>query len=336
MRAESPPSPRQDSSFEKTCGRRRLNGVAAVLLCAALALAGCAGNEGPERPKVDAITEASSAGEAPPEALALIRRALDDGRLTDAERLMDRIMLTHPKSLEARLLRGEIFLAKGRPEQAMSIFSGLQGMPEVGTRARQGLGIAMMLTGTPDRAAEHLQVAVEADPSLWRSWNALGSYYDTKEDWAAATEAYDLALAERPNDPMILNNRGFSYFMQGRLDESIADIERALHLDPELTPAQYNLRLAHAWSGRYVRALAGATDEELPRVLNNIGYVAMLRGDYENAEAYLLRAMEVDPTFNETAWQNLARLRNMRELGALEDGSLPSSPRDITAAVPGE
>ena len=317
-------------------GRRRLNGVAAVVLCASLALAGCAVSEGPERPKVDAITETSSAGEAPPEALALIGRALEDDRLTDAERLMDRIMLTHPRSLEARLLRGEILLAKGQPDQAMSVFSGLKDLPEVSTRARQGLGIAMMLTGAPDPAAEHLKAAVEADPSLWRAWNALGSYYDTKEDWAESNEAYALALAERPNDPMILNNRGFSYFMQDRLDEAIADIERALHLDPELTPAQYNLRLAHAWSGRYVRALSGATDAELPRVLNNIGYVAMLRGDYDNAEAYLMRAMEVDPTFNETAWQNLARLRNMRELGAVETGGLPATPRDVTAAVPGE
>jgi Flp pilus assembly protein TadD len=266
----------------------------------------------------------------------MTRTAIAENRLADAERMSDRMLLMDPNNLEARLLRGEVLLAKGRPNRAMAVFSGLQDLPEVSARARQGLGISMLLADTPRPAFGHLKAAVEADPTLWRAWNALGSYYDTQEAWAEAIEAYDLALAEHPNDAMILNNRGFSYFMQGRLDEAVADIERALRLDPELKPAQFNLRLAHAWSGRYVRALTGVTDKDLPRVLNNIGYVAMMRGDLENAEAYLMRAMEVDPTFNETAWQNLARLRHMRELGAVETGSLPTTPRDITAAAPGE
>lgn len=274
--------------------------------------------------------------EPPPEAIALANKALADNRLKDAELLSDRLILTYPKSLEARLLRGEVFLAKGKPDQAMAVFSGMKDLPEVSARAQQGLGISMMLTGAPERGSEHLKAAVLEDPSLWRAWNALGSYYDTQEAWADAVEAYDLALAEHPNDAMIINNRGFSHFMQGQMDEAIADLERALKLDPELRPAQYNLRLAHAWSGHYVRALAGVTDEELPRVLNNIGYVAMMRGDLDNAEAYLMRAMEADPAFNETAWQNLARLRNIRELGAVETGSLPTTPRDITAAAPDE
>lgn len=269
-----------------------------------------------------------------PEALELARKALAENRLKDAELLSDRLLLTHPRSLEARLLRGEVLLAKAKPDQAMAVFSGLKDLPEVSARAQQGLGIAMLLTGAPDQGAEHLKAAVEADPTLWRAWNALGSYHDTQEAWAEAIEAYEFALAERPNDAMILNNRGFSHFMRGQLEEAVADLERALRLDPDLRPAQYNLRLAHAWSGRYVRALAGVTDEELPQVLNNIGYVAMMRGDLENAEAYLMRAMEVDPTFNETAWQNLARLRHIRELGIAEMGSLPTTPRDITAAAP--
>ena len=282
------------------------------------------------------MTATTEAVRVSPEAIEMTRTAIAENRLDDAERMSDRMLLMDSSNLEARLLRGEVLLAKGRPNRAMAIFSGLQDLPEVSARARQGLGIAMLLADTPRPAVGHLKAAVEADPTLWRAWNALGSYYDTQGDWAEAIEAYDLALAEHPNDAMILNNRGFSYFMQGRLDEAVADIERALRLDPDLKPAQFNLRLAHAWSGRYVRALTGVTDKDLPRVLNNIGYIAMMRGDLENAEAYLMRAMEVDPTFNETAWQNLARLRHMRELGAVETGSLPTTPRDITAAAPGE
>lgn len=286
-----------------------------------------------EEAKMAATPEAAKVS---PEAIELVNKALAEDRLKDAERLTDRILLTDPGNLEARLLRGETLLAKGKTNQAMAIFSGLQDLPEVSARARQGLGISMLLTGTPEPAVGHLKAAVEADPTLWRAWNALGSYHDSQESWAEAVEAYDMALAEHPNDAMILNNRGFSYFMQGRLDEAIADMQQALRLDPEMERAQFNLRLAHAWDGQYVRAMTGVRDEDLPRVLNNIGYVAMMRGDLENAEAYLMRAMEADPTFNQTAWQNLARLRHMRELGALETGGPPKTPRDITAAATGE
>ncbi len=44
----------------------------------------------------------------------------------------------------------------------------------------------------------------------------------------------------------------------------------------------------------------------------------MLRGDLDNAEAYLLRAMEADPSFNRIAWRNLAYLRNIRDVKAAD------------------
>ncbi len=117
---------------------------------------------------------------------------------------------------------------------------------------------------------------------------------------------------------MLYNNRGFSYLMQGRLEESILDLNRALRLDPDMAPAHINLRLTLAWSGRYAHAMMGATDEDMSKVLNNVGYVALLRGDLDNAEAYLQRAMEADPSFNKIAWRNLTYLRNMRDLTAAD------------------
>jgi Flp pilus assembly protein TadD len=56
----------------------------------------------------------------------------------------------------------------------------------------------------------------------------------------------------------------------------------------------------------------------MARILNNIGFIAVMRGDYDNAEAYLLRAMEADPRYNETAARNLTYLRQVRELAKAE------------------
>jgi Tfp pilus assembly protein PilF len=109
--------------------------------------------------------------------------------------------------------------------------------------------------------------------------------------------------------------------MQKRLEEAVADFNRALRMDPEFEVARENLRLALAWQGKYVHAMAGASNRDMPRILNNTGFIALMRGDYGNAEAYLLRAMEIDPMYNDTAARNLAYLKQVRELAKAKSES---------------
>ena len=251
---------------------------------------------------------------AAPETLVLAQRALAEQRYGDANKLRERVLIADPQNLEARLLGAELSLATGAPKQAAEIFESLIASPEVAAPALQGHGISLMLLGARNRGVESLRQAVELDPTLWRAWNALGYYYDYERDWAAAAESYSRALEGNPNSAFIFNNRGFSMLMQKRLDEAIEDLNLALKIEPDFEVAQENLRLALAWSGRYIHAMSGTADRDMARVLNNIGFIAVLRGDYKNAEAYLLRAMEVDPSYNDVASRNLKYLEQVREL----------------------
>ncbi len=255
---------------------------------------------------------------AAPGTLDLAERALAEERYRDAKQLLERVLMAEPDNARAKLAAAELRLATGAPAPAAEAFETLIDEPQVRTRALQGQGIALMLTGKRAQGLASLEQAVAEDPTLWRAWNALGYYHDSRRDWAAAAECYGKALEGNPDSALIYNNRGFSMLMQERTEESIADLNRAIELDPDFEVAQENLRLALAWSGRYIHAMSGASERDMARLLNNIGFVALMRGDYANAEAYLLRAMEVDAGYNDVASRNLSYLRQVRELDKAE------------------
>jgi Flp pilus assembly protein TadD len=178
----------------------------------------------------------------------------------------------------------------------------------------QGEGLALLLNG--DLAASHrsLRAAVDAEPHLWRAWNGLGRYHDAGGRWQEAALAYQRALDAAPHSAVTMNNLGMSLLRQERYDEAAASFARALEVDPGLDAARTNLRLALAFQGRYTEALSGISVDERPRAFNNLGYVALLKGDHERAEAYFMRSLEASPSFYAPAWQNLELLASLEEM----------------------
>jgi len=297
------------------CLTNMVGGIALIVL----GLAGCTSTADdpmtvkPETMLTQPVTPVGAA------TLDLAERALYEGRIDDARALLGRAVFDVGDRPRAQLIAAEVQLASGAYRQAATAFRELVTSQEVKARALQGEGIALSLAdGASESGYVSLQAAVAQDPSLARAWNALGYYHDLRREWQEAAESYTRALVIDPNSAMILNNRGFSMLMQGRIKEAVADLGEALRQDPALRPARENLRLALAWDGDYALALAGAEDGGLARALNNVGYVALLRGDQDSAEALFLRAIEADPAFNTTAARNLAYLRSLRESNRIE------------------
>ena len=280
--------------------------LAAVAACALL-LAAC-GTAGQDQPQVQAPPVVS------PEVVIVAEQAIEQGRHGDAKLLLERVLLSDPGNLRARLAMAEIQLAFRNLEAADKAFLALAEVPENAARAQQGHGIALLLLGQDDEALDALQQATAKDPSLWRAWNAMGSLHDRGGNWDQASLAYDQAIALKPDSAMLYNNRGFSYVLRRHPEAAIADFDKALQLDPKLTAARENLRLAFAWTGQYERALVGVSRKDIGRAFNNIGFVALLRGDLPAAESYLLRSMEADASFNKVANKNLEYLRSLKSM----------------------
>ncbi|MGE5566496.1 MAG: tetratricopeptide repeat protein [Parcubacteria group bacterium] len=238
-------------------------------------------------------------------AVAQTQQALDEQRLSDAGEILDRAMATGLTDPRLVLLSGELYLARGEYESAVTSFSAARSTPALLARASAGLGIAQAGLGRSPEAVAALREAVAADTAQWRAWNALGVEYDRQKNWTQAEEAYAHALQSPGAGAMVYNNRGYSRMLQGRYDEASADFVTALARDPGFAVARTNLRLALAVRGDYDRATAASGAEDRAAVLNNAGFAAMMRGDLPQAKDLFQQAIAARGKFYGKAQENL-------------------------------
>lgn len=250
-----------------------------------------------------------------------IQAAFDDQRYLDAGKILDQALLVSSDDPRLTYWAGELNLARGRYEDALVNFTRVKTDPKMHTLALAGEGITLAKLGRSLEAIASLQAAVGEDPKAWRAWNALGSEYDRRHDWANAETAYSHAISASDGAAIVLNNRGFSRLSQKKLDLAIPDFVAALQKKPDLAPARANLRLAMAMQGEYERAINGAVAADQATALNNAGYAAMLRGDYEKAKDLFTRAMKAKGGYYSLAAANLEKSQSLAGGGQGKDAA---------------
>ena len=277
--------------------RGKRGGLRAFLLCTFLgALPAQAGLFDSAPPKPAGVSN---------DVILQIQTAFEDQRYLDAGKILDQALLASGKDSRLTYWAGELSLAHGRYQDALTNFASIKTDAQVRGLALEGEGIALAKLGRPDEAMASLQAAVAADPTAWRAWNALGSEFDRRHDWSSAEAAYAHAISSSGGAAIALNNRGFSRLSQKKPDLAIPDFVAALQKKPDLTPARNNLRLAMSMQGEYDRAIKGAAAADQAAVLNNAGFAAMLRGDYAKARELLTQAMKTKGGYYALAAANL-------------------------------
>lgn len=276
----------------------------ACLVAAVLALAGCA----TAAPQVDEAALRATV-QSQDAILAAAEADISARRFQMAFQRLVRLDRATSETTRARYAMAEVLLGLDRPHEALARFEAVQADPAYQVQAWQGMGLAYLAMGDAGQAATYLDRAIAADASLWRAWAGLGRAHDQHKRWTEAAAAYERGLAASPDSAVILNNQGMSLLLQHRYAEAATAFERAIAKDPTLATARTNLRIAIAWQGRYDESLIGLQAAERANALNNIGYVAMLRGDYRVAQRYFAQAMEMSPTYHHGAAANLEALK---------------------------
>ncbi|WP_370941983.1 tetratricopeptide repeat protein [Amycolatopsis sp. cg5] len=194
----------------------------------------------------------------------------------DAEALADyeRVMWLSPPFPEVYYNRGDLLAGHGDVEGALADFAyALELDPEFAPAYvnRAGLwadlgepdlarpdveaGLALdpdnpqlhCVLGRVEAAAGHhaearraYDTALAADPGLRSAWAGLAELSFDQDDATAAVEHFDRALA-LGDDPALRFNRATALAVNGRWDDAVADLRRAVELDPDDQDARSEL-----------------------------------------------------------------------------------------------
>jgi Tfp pilus assembly protein PilF len=204
---------------------------------------------------------------------------------------------------------GSIHESRGNDRLATMAFTSVLKIDPDHSSALQSLGLIYLRARNLDEAQALLERAANIDPLLWRAQNGIGILADIKGEHAKAIEAYKAALAANPGDASVLNNRGYSLYLDGQFEAASKDFLEAAARGAER--AWLNLGLVRARQKRYPEAIQlMARNVDLEVAYNDVGYIAMRQADFAVAERYFHKAIGLSPRYFEAAQRNLMELED--------------------------
>jgi len=241
--------------------------------------------------------------------------------------------------LRYKLAMADVVRRSGDNDRALAMFEQLARENPANLDAAEGRGLVMMSLGKTVDAGRVFAEIMEKDTSRWRTLNALGILFVTRNMIPEAMAYYTEALKRSPDNPAILNNVGLSQATDRNFERAIDALQQASRLCK--TPAQrkqvdLNLAMVYGVSGDLETAREVSSKYIDGAALdNNLGLYAHLAKDNALAKTYLNMALSQSQTFYERAWNNLDAIDGSGHAdGQGAQNSPPAAPPQAAPALP--
>ena len=189
------------------------------------------------------------------EQLAAAFRLHEKGRLAESAERLRKLLKQAPELAGAHYLAGLIALDRARPQQALKHFGDAARFGPDSAALQQARGVAELRAGHSAAAARSFARALELAPGHAPTLLLLAEAQLAAGDERAASQAVEAALAVSRENPEAFHLSGIIASRQSRLDDAIADFERALILRPGWVEAMTNLGGTLIEAGDPARAL---------------------------------------------------------------------------------
>jgi tetratricopeptide (TPR) repeat protein len=248
----------------------------------------------------------------PAAALALVGRYRDEGRLTDAEALCQRILANNPDMPDAVHEIGLVAYRGGQFAKAIEYLARATSLSPATALYHVNLGEVLRQSGQPAPAVESARRALALEPNMPVALSNLGAALFDLRDYKEAVAVNRRAVEARPGVAECHSNLGHALYRLRRFDEAINSYRRALELKPNHVDALANLGTSLSQAGhdeearaRFRQAIALAPDHANAHA--SLGILLLARGDFaEGWSHYEWRSKSSEPTglrFLRSHWQ---------------------------------
>lgn len=273
-------------------------------------------------------------------ALGLVEDARGDKPA--AQRAFQTALRLGEANADMRQRLAQLLADSGKVDEASRVAAG-SSLGKAETALTQvAIGLAELQRNRLGPAEDALRKAIAQAPDLGIAWSALGSVLGRSGRAAEAEKAYDQALKLSPEVAETLTNRAAIRNDLGRRDLALADVSRAIAVDPEYVPAwrlhgilsmetrnfreavkayakidglgkataddlvsfgESQAEIGEVENGLATLARAEVLDPNLVRMCLSTAKVFGRKGDADKALTYLERALKIEPG-NHTAWSS--------------------------------
>lgn len=192
---------------------------------------------------------------------ALVQTYVRNGETGKATAFLDDLLKENPENTQALGLRGNLYLAAGDTAAAAASYKSILKIDERNVGARSALARMHQMDGDLAEAEGELLLGLEVNPDNLFLKTRLAQFRELQGKFSSAIDLYAEVQVQVPNSLLITNNLA-SLLADHRSDDQAA-IDKAYQLAGRLR------------------------DSEFPHYRDTFGWTRYLRGEYEEALAYI-------------------------------------------------
>jgi Flp pilus assembly protein TadD len=242
-----------------------------------------------------------------------VKGAADAGEGDLELRKLRQRLAANAKDLDARMAIGRYYAERNLPDLALEHYRLAAMQFPDSVPVTLALAKSLREMGEPSEALKTLHEFADRQPRGSSEVLSLeGILEDEQGRLAEAEKSHRAALALAPDQSALHNNLGYNLLSQKKTDAAVAELRRAIELEPKSEIAHNNLATALARSGSgSEEALAEWSRSASPaQAHNNLAAVLIEQGRYREARTELATALGLQPNLSSA----LANLRLVSEL----------------------
>jgi tetratricopeptide (TPR) repeat protein len=228
--------------------------------------------------------------------------AAGQNKLDEAQKAFEQALSLQPKAFEPLSALARLDLARGQPQQAITLVKAAADGDSSDARVLNLLGELYLGQKELDHAKDALTRATTAAPKWWVPLRNLALVELTAGDTTGAVASFQAGLKLAPTEPQLVSELASFYEGHGRAGDAIAVYDAAYRINPRAVGIANNLAMllvtyrtdrASLDRARDLSAAFSSSDDG--RLLDTNGWVHFKRGEYAQALPVLGRAVDKFP-----------------------------------------